>query len=387
MSKITFFPLGNADATLILTNSNKLVLIDYGNMHNGKEDDIRTDLAVEINTILYELKRDYIDVVVITHLDDDHYNRFSEFFFLLHSEKYQDDDRIKINELWVPAYVVLEKGDQVKDEAKILRAEARYRLKNKTSIRIFSKPDLLVDWLAENDLKLSEVSGLIADAGELVEGFTIEEDGVEFFPHSPFAADLDDEPGYEIDRNDASLILHATFLVEENRDIKIMFGSDAASPVWEDIVRITEYYNNESRLEWDIFKISHHSSYRSLNENKDEWEERHLPVPLVKKLFEEYSRDGCTLISTSVSIDKKEDEKQPPHKEALDYYKSVADKMSGRLIITMEHPDSNSPSPLNMEINRNGIEILTQKKFRINSSFIKQHRNESYKPSGLWAEI
>lgn len=385
MTKTTIFPLGNADAILIQTKSEKLILVDFGNMFSGEEEDLRVDLAEELSGILKNLDRDSIDVVAFTHLDKDHYKGFSEFFYLEHATKYQSEERVKIDEMWVPAAILVETGNDIDSEGVILRTEARHRVKEDKAIKIFSKPELLNDWLEENDMTLESRLHMIADAGQLLDAFTLEEDGIEIFPHSPFAADLDDEPGYEINRNDSSLILHITFIVEEGRDLKLILGSDAASGVWDDIVKVTEHHGNENRLEWDVFKLSHHCSYRSLNENKEAWEESHKPTENVAKLFETYARTGCLIVSTSDPIDSNEDSDQPPHKEAADYYDSVAKDKEGNFIVTMEHPSSESPEILEIEITETGYEI--SKKFKISTTFIKSQSGQGHNPKGLWGEL
>ena len=140
MPKITFFPLGNADATLIdLTNGEKL-LFDYANRRNSDDPaDKRTDLPTDLRTDLGS--RDFYDVVAFTHLDQDHYDGMTEFFYLEHDRAYQGKidgkNRIKINLMWVPAAVITEELEE--EESKIVQAEARYRLKQKKESE-YSRP-------------------------------------------------------------------------------------------------------------------------------------------------------------------------------------------------------------------------------------------------------
>ncbi|TEB05120.1 hypothetical protein Pmgp_03834 [Pelotomaculum propionicicum] len=70
---------------------------------------------------------------------------------------------------------------------------------------------------------------MITDAGKLVPGYSLLNDGVEFFVHSPFAIHVD---GELIDRNESSLILHATF---EYNGVKtrLMLIGDLFSPLIE----------------------------------------------------------------------------------------------------------------------------------------------------------
>jgi 1,2-phenylacetyl-CoA epoxidase catalytic subunit len=76
------------------------------------------------------------------------------FFYFEYAKDYQSDERIKINELWVPAAMLLETNPP--EDARILRQEARYRLKNKQGIKIFSEPELLKDWIKQNELDYQE---------------------------------------------------------------------------------------------------------------------------------------------------------------------------------------------------------------------------------------
>ena len=85
---------------------------------------------------------------MITHSHDDHYHGFSEYFWLNFDEKYQDDDRKKISELWVPDALIWETG--ITGEGRILRDEARHRLlDDKEGIKIFGESDSLIDYIEE----------------------------------------------------------------------------------------------------------------------------------------------------------------------------------------------------------------------------------------------
>ena len=125
MHKLTFYPLGNADCCLIDLDGGKKMLFDYANMRNPEDEgDLRCDLPVLICENLEASSRDYFDVVAFTHLDEDHYKGATEFFWLDHAQKYQDEDRIKIKTLWVPAAMITETSLD-KEEARVLRKEAR----------------------------------------------------------------------------------------------------------------------------------------------------------------------------------------------------------------------------------------------------------------------
>ena len=129
------------------------------------------------------------------------------------------------------------------------------------------------------------------------------------------------------------------------------FFSDLGYEVIEDIVRITEYHKRDERLEWDLFHLSHHSSYKSLAEEKGE--NKTDPVSRVAKLFENHSEHRARMISTSEPIPS-EDTKQPPHRQAANYYRDVADDINGEYTVTMEHPSIKNPKPIIIEIDDDG---------------------------------
>jgi hypothetical protein len=305
------------------------------------KNDKRIDLPNELKNDLG--KRDYYDVVAFSHLDKDHINRATEFFWLQHADKYQGKGRIKINELWVPAAAITEEG--VEDEAKIIRAEARYRLKQKKDIRVFSRPARLKEWLENNEMTPEEVSHLITDAGQTIPTFTKEKEGLEFFVHSPFAKRLN-KTDLE-DRNQDSLVFQATFLVE-TQETKAILAADTTCELWNDIVDITKYHKREERLAWDIMKLPHHCSYRSLGPEKGE--DKTTPTTQTKWIYENQGRPGAIIVSMSEPIPEKgteaDKQKDPPHRQAANYYRERRDALDGEFAVTMEHPSTTNPKPL-----------------------------------------
>ena len=59
-----------------------------------------------------------------------------------------------------------------------------------------------------------------------------------------------------------------------------------------------------------------------------------MPTEDVKRLYEEYGRDGAIIVSPS-NVIPETDEKQPPHKQAAKYYGKVADQKDGTFRVTM----------------------------------------------------
>lgn len=339
MHTLTFFPLGNADCCRISLMDGRQLLLDYADMRNRDDvSDKRIDLPTELRRDLNG--RGYYDVVGFTHLDTDHVQGSSDFFYWEHASCYQAEGRIKINELWVPAAAILETN--ISDCARVIRQEARYRLKQGRGIKVFSRPGLLKDWLEAEGLTLESRAHLIEDAGNVV--WNKDTDGVEFFVHSPFATRLN--ACEVIDRNEDSLVLHGTFQVY-GVDTRVFFGADITHEGLSEAIRITRYHGREERITNDIVKLPHHCSYLSIGPVKGEfWTE---PTEQIKYMYEEKLSSNAILVSTSWPVPGNDEDDQPPHRQAKRYYNDRI-RLGGELVVTMEHPSERNPKPLVIEI-------------------------------------
>ena len=354
-AKLNFFPLGNADTLRIDLADDRKVLIDYAAMRNGAAEDRRCDLSEELRQDLRKAGRDYHDVVCITHTDSDHCKGFGDFFWLDHAARYQGEGRIKINELWVPAAAILE--ESLKDCARIVRSEARHRLREGKGIRVFSRPERLKAWMESESIDFEARKHLIVDAGRTVPGF--EKTGperVEFFVHCPFGWRQDENT--VIERNEDSIVLHATF-VENVRESRLFLASDVNHETLSEIVQVTRDHKNEDRLRWDIMKLPHHCSYLALGPERGFDETK--PEPDVKWLFEDQREYGAVIVSSSDPIPAKGSEAdksvQPPHRQAANYHLRIANKRDGDFKVTMEHPTTTNPKPFAYKVTALGIAL------------------------------
>lgn len=356
---ITFYPLGNADSALIRLADSRLVLVDYANMREPSDkDDKRCDLSAELRRALADAGKKDFAVVCFTHLDADHVKGTKDFFWLEYLASSQAKGRPKIEQLWVPASAITETG--VEDDAWAVRQEARYRLKKGSGIKVFSRPEALKAFLEENGLTIEERKSCIVDAGQTVPGFTLDGPAsAEFFVHCPFAWRTD-ERGLE-DRNQDSIVFQTTFR-ESGEESYALFGSDVESETISQIVATTKRHGREGRLLWDVLKLFHHCSYKSLDKD-NKGEDETAPIPDVKWLIEDRGRDSCIIVSPSKPIPKKgtkeDKDPQPPHRQAAAYYLRVIEEKDGEFRVTMEHPTQHAPKPFSVEITRSGARIVT----------------------------
>jgi len=357
--QVIVYPVGNGDTTQIILSAGRRVLFDFCHREGAEADDTpEIDLKARLKEDLKAAGRDYFDVVGFTHADLDHIQGSTDFFELQHAKKYQGEGRIKIRELWVPAAMLLEEADKDHqiEECVLLRQEARHRLLEGKDILVFSKPQALADWL-EPLLKArgespSARDHLVIDAGTVVPGFTLANDGVEFFCHSPFIKHCDEG---DIIRNRAALVFNVRFDADgENYDY--LEVGDAEYCDLEDIVITTRYHKNEERLAWDLFNIPHHCSYRALSDDKGKDETE--PKPLVKDLLRMGKQDAYMVSGSKPIPDVKEsyEQVQPPHIQARKAYERYLKEVGDRkFLVTMEEPNANKPEPMVFEIGRSGI--------------------------------
>jgi hypothetical protein len=357
--RVIFYPVGNGDTIQIVLANKRRVLFDFCHRPRAensatREIDLKTRLKDELKTA----GQDHFAVVALTHADVDHIQGSTEFFELRHAKKYQGDGRIKINELWVPAAMLLEEAtrDEQSEEFVVLRQEARFRLLEGTGILVFSRPKLLTDWLHDKLRERGEPPSardhLFVDAGQLAPGFALSQDSVEFFCHSPFIKHCNDG---DVIRNDAALVFNVRFRADGTHYDFLEVG-DADWEVLEDIVKATRAHKNEDRLNWDLHNITHHCSYTGLSDDKGDTET--IPKPLIKDLLLQGSADAYIVSCSSPMPDLKEayDQIQPPHIQARKTYQRYLKEVGGRkLLVTMEEPNASHPEPIEFEITAGGV--------------------------------
>ncbi|MCE4553801.1 hypothetical protein [Pelomonas cellulosilytica] len=357
--QIIFYPVGNGDTSQIVLHHGRRVLLDFCHRKNAESADTpEIDLKKRLKDELGAAGRDYFDVVAFTHADADHIQGSTTFFELHHAAKYQGADRIKINQLWVPAAMVLESAanDRQSEEFVILRQEARHRLLEGQGILVFSKPQALVDWLVPKLKERGEAATardhLFIDAGTLVPGFSLAADGAEFFCHSPFVKHCE---GEDLIRNTAALVFNVRLLAGTSTFDYLEIG-DAHWEDLEDIVRITKFHKNDDRLAWDLINIPHHCSYLSLSDEKGEKETE--PKPLVKELLLAGKADSYVVSCSKPVVDVKESytQVQPPHIQARKAYERHLKAVRGRkFLVTMEEPNAARPEPLVFDVTAGGV--------------------------------
>ena len=131
---IKFYPVDNADCTLIKLSNGKTIIIDcqfFSDLNDKDGKQVLYDVKADL---LKELSKDsdghpFVDLFVNTHPHEDHCLGFGDHFYSGKVGDYDDDkdkDKIIIGELWVTPIVM--SNDECED-AKDIRKEAKRRRK------------------------------------------------------------------------------------------------------------------------------------------------------------------------------------------------------------------------------------------------------------------
>ena len=127
------------------------------------------------------------------------------------------------------------------------------------------------------------------------------------------------------------------------------------------IVQTSKNHGNEDRLRWHVFKIPHHCSYKSLNcANKGV--DKTVPTEDVRWLCEDQAEPHGIMVSTSESIpgkgSERENDVEPPHRQAAAYYLDVAAAIDGQFEVTMENSPRRNPKACEIRITAAGASFV-----------------------------
>lgn len=354
--KITHFPVGNGDTTLIdLRSPDAQILIDC-NIREPDDEESVYDVAKHLRK---NAKKDgkalMIDAFILTHPDQDHCRGFVKTFYTGDPSTYSDADAkaelIRIDELWFTRRIFerYEEENPLCDDAKAIRKEAQRRIAlYKSGSKDRHKPGnrlRIIGFTSEDGLEAVRTQ----PGSEVPTVNGVERDDFSFFVHAPFKRGTDE--GKDA-RNNSSVVLHARFNIDgEKHAVKAFFGGDAGWTVWANIVRLTKKNGNEADLEFDHFLAPHHCSWGFFNDTPIE----DHPEPQKSSLeMLTYAREGARVIASSRAV--KDDGKNPPHFEAAEEYRKAVGA-ENFLCIAGETDDA-TEEPLVFEITKDGPQKL-----------------------------
>jgi hypothetical protein len=365
VAKLTFFPVGNGDMTLIELESGRRVLIDM-NIRAAADDpdDDTFDVAKELRD---RLTRDaegrlYVDALLISHPDKDHCTGLRNHFHLGPQADWSKfTDKIFVNELWSSPMVFRRASSEhtLCDDAKAFNSEARRRVARfRASGTNVSDGDRILILGEDQDGKTDDLASILVRADD-----TFSRIGGQY-DHSMTARLLaprpksPDQSEEELrSKNHSSTILNFSLSGDGQFDAaRFLTGGDAEVAIWE---RLWE--RHKMRLDWlsyDILLAPHHCSWHSLS--YDSWSEcgEDARVSQAARAALAQTRKGAIVVASSKPI--KDDYNDPPCIRAKREYEAIAKSAGGSFMCVGERPTERNPGVMEFEIGKAGPRLRTQ---------------------------
>ena len=353
-SYMTFFPVDNGDMTLIQTTTDMNIMIDC-NIRAVDGDDEKE--PYDHNEYLHEnLPTDgdvrFLDAFFLTHPDNDHCRGIAEYFNLC-SPTNVDDEKIRIDELCVPAKLMVD-DTHYNDDADAIRDEVQRRL-DLLGTDEEDVPGNRVKIIGYSS-KLKDYSSVIVGAGKSVESINGREDyGAQIFVLRPVKRDTDDE---ESDVNDCTASFKVSFEINGTTTVAII-GGDLVCDNWKEVI---EYNPN---LIFNILLAPHHCSWHAVSN-----EDSHTGYAdsIIEDFLEE-SKDEAFIVASSKPI-KRNDDNPPSYRAKNVYLKHLSD--NERFKCTSEYPSSDDPKPLKFKITGQGLSLDPIKTANVNTHSFSQ---------------
>ena len=349
---IKFYPVGNADCTLVKLDNGRTIIIDccFREVANDKDGnptifDVKKDL-------LNELKKTdghpYVDLFINTHPHKDHIVGFDEHFYCGNPKDYDEEkhaDKIIIGELWVTPETLT---NDVASDVEPLRKEAKRRRKLYTDDDDYHGEEgnylriVGYDKDKEFDSRYGYVPGKIVKKAN---GHNFS--WLEIFIHAPFKEEVTDskEKG---DKNLTSIVMQFGFKVEEREDIvcKAILGGDAEHPVWTHII---ENNSDEEKLKWNLLLAPHHCSWSFFGSDSKSDD---ISESAVTMLNDYQIGDLAHIIASSDKIE--DNDNNPPSYKAKEQYKKYLKNKDNFHCVADTNVENDIPQPIVYKISRNG---------------------------------
>lgn len=368
-AKITFFPVGNGDSTLIQLNdadkANKTnataILIDcyFNGESEDQIDELRARLPIDKNS------RPYVDVFCLSHPDRDHIGGFRKHFHLGPLSDYDDEadeKKIVIREMWSSPMVFrrASKNFKLTEDAKAWRTEAKrrvslYREKNKQAptgsgdrIQIFGQD--IDDEGNDKNADIADIVHMVDTRLNCIDGRVSDHIQIDVLGPLSSGEVAEDEEKLAANRSSIITRFHIKPSRQSNSYTIFLTGGDAEREVWERLWK--KFSKSPEELEYDVLQAPHHCSWHVLSEENCSWSDGCRDVNDDARNALSQIRDGGTIVASCKPI--KDEEADPPCTGAKDEYVKIVNKVSGEFLCTGEYPSEDNPEPLEILISESG---------------------------------
>lgn len=367
------FPVGNGDMTLLVIVSGGTrytVLIDmnireFSNQENDNVDNSFCDVLAELRNLLETDSRGrlYVDVLVLTHPDNDHIRGFEKYFHVGAPSEYTDPDsgdfgKIFVREMWSSPIVFRRrsKNHTLCDDAVAFRTEAKRRVKlYRENGVIGGEGDRIRLIGLDSDGKTDDIMGIVYEEGDAIT--TINEQYIPELQANVLAPLSDDEypDGAPSDKNQSSIVMQWNVASPgySEKTNQILMGGDADVTVWE--ILYEKYKDSLGNLEYQLLIAPHHCSWHTIS--YDSYSNSDNPVVsenAIKALSQ--CQQGAVIISSSETI--KDDDNDPPNHQAMQEYKKILKNSEGdfRCLADNKPNKKTHPEVLSYRLTADGLQ-------------------------------
>lgn len=378
-TKITFFPVGNGDMSLITLADDTTILIDINiRPSSGESDDATCDVATELRQ---RLRKDsdgkpFVDVFLLSHPDQDHCRGLQTHFHLGKPDDYKNDPpegeekKIFIRELWSSPRVFrrASKQNTLCNDAKAFNKEAKRRIscfREKGKSGVGDGDRILIFGRDENG-KTDGLDEILVRRGDLFSDINGSNNSrIQVRVLGPLAVDEIDEEEDKIGKNHSSIILQFSLAANSGPagDCYYLAGGDAEVVIWEKIW--SENKDQLGNLKYDILLAPHHCSWHTLSH--DSWKDSDDPkVSENARAALSQAEIGAHIVSSSKPV--VDDKNDPPCIGAKKEYEAILENKKGEFICTDEYPSEEKPQPLEFTITSDGPQRASKKKSTVASA-------------------
>ena len=357
-AKLTFFPVGNGDMTLIELESGRSLLIDI-NIRTAADDPDGDDPDVAA-ALRKHLPRDtlgrlYVDAFLLSHPDEDHCRGLRNHFHLGPVEEWSEDqDKILIREMWSSPIVFRRAGryHTLCADAKAWNKEARRRVKYYRDGKKGADGERILILGEDEDGKTDDLHDILVKIDETFSRINGHEDeSLNSQLLAPLPINDDEE---RLSKNKSSTILNLSLSGGGDSDkCRFLIGGDAEVAIWETLWG--RHSSNPDVLSYDVLLTPHHCSWRSLS--YDSWSESGEKAKVCKEALNALSQSkaGATLVASSKPV--ADGDSDPPCIRAKREYDEIAKECGGNFKCVGD----TSPETLLIEVGPNGPKLKAQR--------------------------
>ncbi len=359
-ASITLYPVANGDMTLIRLDNGQTILTDI--YIRGAADDPDDDTPDVAGDLRDRLDRDqqgrlYVDGFLLSHPHEDHITGLKKHFHLGPPDEWSEKaDKILIREMWSSPVVFRRaghNGECLCEDAKAWAAEARRRVQRFRDDGLDTvEGDRILIMGEDIEGKTDQILDIVI---KLNDAFTacnrVEANAFEARLLAPLPP-IDDDDEDTLRHNQSSVIVRFSLTGGDIADrCRLLTGGDAEVAIWN---RLWENHGdtNADWLTYDILRVPHHCSWRSLS--FDRWSELGEDVKVDEPARNALSqtRRGALIVASCKPI--KADDDNPPHERAKREYLDILDEDDDRFFCTDEYWDQKKV-PLEFEVKASGI--------------------------------